>query len=171
MPIRRELRWLYPIDWPELSWTIRFDRARGRCETCRRPHRQTVRCLPDGRWLDEAAGLRGRWRDGRGHLCALPSPADFARSRTTRVVLAAAHLDHDPAHNHPRNLRSLCQRCHMLHDRPHHLAQRWLTYRRRWAIGDLFLGSYSTSGKIVDGHRGASLDIQRHVQGHIIKSG
>jgi hypothetical protein len=30
----------------------------------------------------------------------------------------------------------------MLHDRPHHLAQRWITYRRRWAAGDLFLGPY-----------------------------
>jgi hypothetical protein len=27
-------------------------------------------------------------------------------------------------------------------DRPFHLAERWLTYRRRWAIGDLFFGQY-----------------------------
>ena len=40
------------------------------------------------------------------------------------------------------NLKSLCQRCHMLHDRPHHLRQRWITYRRRYALGDLFLGPY-----------------------------
>jgi len=26
--------------------------------------------------------------------------------------------------------------------RPHHLAQRWITYRRRLAVGDLFLGPY-----------------------------
>ena len=30
----------------------------------------------------------------------------------------------------------------MLHDVPHHTRQRWLTYRRRWAAGDLFLGPY-----------------------------
>jgi hypothetical protein len=30
----------------------------------------------------------------------------------------------------------------MLHDRPQHLAQRWITYRRRRALGDLFLGPY-----------------------------
>ena len=41
-----------------------------------------------------------------------------------------------------KNLRALCQRRHMLHDRPHHLAQRWITYRRRLAAGDLFLGPY-----------------------------
>ena len=62
--------------------------------------------------------------------------------RTTRVVLAAAHLDHDPANNRLRNLRSLCQRCHILHDRPYHLAQRWITYRLRYAFGDFFLGVY-----------------------------
>ena len=60
----------------------------------------------------------------------------------TRVVLAAAHLDSDPTNNRLRNLLALCQRCHMLHDRPHHLAQRWITYRRRLAVGDLFLGPY-----------------------------
>ena len=26
--------------------------------------------------------------------------------------------------------------------RPHHLAQRWITYRRRYALGGLFLGRY-----------------------------
>jgi hypothetical protein len=60
----------------------------------------------------------------------------------TRVVLAAAHLDSDPTNNRMKNLHALCQRCHMLHDRPHHLAQRWITYRRRRAAGDLFLGPY-----------------------------
>ena len=37
--------------------------------------------------------------------------------RTTHVVLAAAHLDSDPANNRLRNLRALCQRCHLLYDR------------------------------------------------------
>ncbi len=29
MPIRRHHRWLYPIDWRELSASIRFRRAKG----------------------------------------------------------------------------------------------------------------------------------------------
>jgi 5-methylcytosine-specific restriction endonuclease McrA len=41
---------------------------------------------------------------------------DFATVRTTKVVLAAAHLDHDPSHNTLRNLKALCQRCHLRHD-------------------------------------------------------
>jgi hypothetical protein len=61
----------------------------------------------------------------------------------TRIVLAAAHLDGNPTNNRLKNLRALCQRCHMLHNRPHHLAQRRITHRRRLAEGDLFLGPYS----------------------------
>ena len=64
--------------------------------------------------------------------------------RHTRVFLAAAHLDHDPSNNRLRNLKSLCQRCHIIHDRSHHLAQRRITYLLRRALGDLFLGPYST---------------------------
>ena len=63
MPIRRHHRWLYPIDWRELSGTIRFRRAQGRCEGCGRPHGRLVLHLGDGRWWDEELG---RWRDGAG---------------------------------------------------------------------------------------------------------
>ncbi len=139
MPIRRELRPLYPRHWRELSRRVRFERAGGRCQDCGRPHLERLRCLPDGRWFDPAAGT---WRDRRGRSCRWPDLIDAIRQRSTRVVLAAAHLDHDPGNNRLRNLRALCQRCHMLHDRSYHLAQRWVTYRRRYALGDFFLGHY-----------------------------
>jgi hypothetical protein len=79
-----------------------------------------------------------------------PCPASFFRNefaaiRTTKVVLATTHLDHDPSNNKPRNLKALCQRCHLLHDRDEHRWQRWLTYRKRKALGDLFLGPYPPS--------------------------
>ena len=80
--------------------------------------------------------------DRRGRSARWPDLEQMARLRTTRVVLAAAHLDHDPANNRLRNLRGLCQRCHLIHDRPHHLAQRRITYLLRRASGDLFLGLY-----------------------------
>jgi len=41
-----------------------------------------------------------------------------------------------------QRVRGLCQRCHLLHDLPFDRVQRWLTFRRRWAVGDLFLGLY-----------------------------
>jgi hypothetical protein len=133
------MRGFYSNDWPEISQTVRFERGRGVCQSCGRPHRVKVRCLPDGRWFDAEQRI---WRTGRGRAARWPDLIDIARIRHTRVVLAAAHLDHDPRNNRLRNLKSLCQRCHLIHDRPHHRAQRRLTYLLRRALGDLFLGPY-----------------------------
>ena len=139
MPIRAELRHLYPPNWRELSRRVRFERAGGRCQVCRRPHLVQLRCLPDGRWFDEEAGT---WRDRRGRLARWPDLVEATDFRLTRVVLAAAHLDSDPTNNKLANLKGLCQRCHMLHDREEHRHQRWMTLRARKALGDLFLGPY-----------------------------
>jgi hypothetical protein len=139
MPIRRELRHFYPIDWPQLSALVRFGRAKGRCERCGRPHGRMVHHLGDGRWWDEEAAT---WRDGRGRKVAWPAYAEYKRLRRTRVVLAAAHLDHDPGNSRPRNLKALCQRCHMLHDRPEHRRRIRTTLLMRRALGDLFQGPY-----------------------------
>ena len=139
MPICRELRPLYPPHWKELSRQVRFVRAGGACERCGRPPGALIRCLPEGRWFD---GGQRTWRDRRGRSAPSPDLVALIPARTTRVVLATAHLEHDPTNNRLRNLTSLCQRCHMIHDRPHHLAQRRITYRSRYPAGDLFLGLY-----------------------------
>ena len=140
MPIKPEMRWFYPIDWPQLSRYVRFERAGGVCQHCGRPHGATIHCLPDGRWYDEA---RQVWRNHRGRLVRAPDFQEMAPLRQTRVFLAAAHLDHDPGNNRPKNLKGLCQRCHLSHDRPHHLARRRITYLLRRALGDLFFGPYA----------------------------
>ena len=62
----------------------------------------------------------------------------MASVRTTYVVLACAHLDHDPGHNMPANLAALCQRCHMLHDAAEHRWQRWWNAFRLRALRDLY---------------------------------
>ncbi|WP_334656879.1 hypothetical protein [Sphingomonas panaciterrae] len=134
MPIMAEHRWLYPIDWPELSRLIRFGRANGRCEHCRRPHGKRVFHLGDGRWWDAD---RRQWRDGRGRRVRAPASSVIAIVRVTRVYIACAHLNHDPTDNAPRNLAALCQRCHMIHDAAEHRRRRWLNAYRRRALGDL----------------------------------
>lgn len=149
MPIAPEDRWLYPIDWRELSQLIRFGRAKGRCERCGRPHGQAVIHLGNGIWWDDA---RGTWRDDRGRRVArLPAPGVIEERQpslsgiaarpalpVTRVVLASAHLDHDPGNNRPRNLAALCQRCHMVHDAREHRRRRWSKAFRLRAMADLF---------------------------------
>lgn len=149
MPIAPEHRWFYPIDWPELSNLIRFRRAGGRCEHCRRPHGRDVLHLGNGTWWDSEAEC---WRDGQGRRVRSLQPPDalpveqpvFAGVApppwllVTRVVLASAHLNHNPGDNRPRNLAALCQRCHMLHDAGEHRRRRWLNAFRQRAICDLF---------------------------------
>lgn len=134
MPIRPENRWYYPIDWPQLSNAIRFGRARSRCERCKRPHMRKVLHLGDGRWWDADAH---RWRTDGGKVIAVRG-AGLMEVQSTYVVLACAHLDHDPGNNLPSNLAALCQRCHMLHDAVEHRWQRWWNAFRRRAIRDLF---------------------------------
>ena len=140
MPIRAEFRKLYSADWGRITAEIRFGRAGGACQRCGRQHGATLRVLPDGRWFDP---VQRTWRDGRGKPARWPDIEDAIRFRETRVVLATAHLDHNPRNNRRRNLRALCQRCHLIHDRPRHLRQRWITCRGRYALGDLFLGLYA----------------------------
>ncbi|MBA9071770.1 hypothetical protein FHR71_005556 [Methylobacterium sp. RAS18] len=141
MPIQREHRFFYPIDWPQLLAVIRFGRAKGRCEACQRPHGRTVFCLGDGRWWDEEAAS---WRDGAGKIvCGAVGAANvLGEVRTTRLMLATAHRNHDTADNSPANLAAFCQHCHILHDQPEHQRRRWRTLFRRKALGDLCRGPY-----------------------------
>ena len=135
MPIRPENRWLYPIDWEQLSRSIRFSRAGGRCERCARPHLQRVPHLGDGRWWDATARC---WRSDTGKQIMVRDAELLAKAQMTYVVLACAHLDHEPGNNRPANLAALCQRCHMLHDAVEHRWQRWWNVFRQCAMRDLF---------------------------------
>jgi 5-methylcytosine-specific restriction endonuclease McrA len=40
------------------------------------------------------------------------------------VVLTVAHIDHNKRNNDYKNLAALCQRCHLNHDRKHHVFNR-----------------------------------------------
>lgn len=63
----------------------------------------------DWRWWDAQAAA---WRDERGPCVRhTPGAVDvIAIVRTTRVVLAAAHRDHDTSNNADANLAAFCQR-------------------------------------------------------------
>jgi len=150
MPIRAENRWLYPIDWRQVSDAVRFGRAGARCERCRRPHRRHVAHLGDGRWWDAEAR---HWRSGQGRRAAVAEPFILGRVRTTFVVLACAHLDHDPGNNAASNLAALCQRCHMLHDAVEHRWQRWWNVFRLRAIRDLFEDPRAARRRLAGRHR------------------
>jgi hypothetical protein len=56
----------------------------------------------------------------------------------SRVVLTIAHMDHDEENSDRRNLRALCQRCHLHWDHGQHLANAAATRRGRKQMADLF---------------------------------
>lgn len=127
MPIRPELRPLYPSNWREISSKIRFDRARGKCEFCGAPHSKFTRSdIPDTFYdsYDEAA-----------FSVSDPHEND---AKISRIILTTAHLDHDPTNNADENLRALCQKCHLAHDLPHHLLSRRINRERETRQGRLF---------------------------------
>lgn len=107
MPIRPEMKALYPNDWPDISRAIKVDRAGGRCECDGRCGR------PPGH-LDDT----GRCINRHGE------PAHITGSR---VVLTTMHLDHDPSNCTDANLMAGCQGCHLAYDREHHAATRRAT--------------------------------------------
>ena len=79
-------------------------------------------------WAMDAGGIATRSSgatEKADHSRGYPRPWLWKGTiRTTRLVLACSHLDHDPADNRPSNLKAFCQRCHMLHDRPEHQRRR-----------------------------------------------
>lgn len=77
----------YPDDWRAISKRIRT-RAHHRCE-----------CLGE-------CGTHG-------DRCQEEEPKLSKRSVGKRVVLTVAHMDHDPTHNEPGNLKAMCQWCHL----------------------------------------------------------
>lgn len=112
MPIRPSERQRYPKNWKSIRRHI-LVRAGHRCEFCG----------------VENGAIGRRRRDGSFECFAGMEVEAAALSgiRLTRIVLTIAHLDHTPEHNADENLRALCQRCHLQHDRPEHLRNARLT--------------------------------------------
>lgn len=50
--------------------------------------------------------------------------------KVTKIILTIAHIDHNKDNNRFENLASLCQRCHLNHDRKQHAFNR--KYGRNW---------------------------------------
>jgi hypothetical protein len=119
VPISKENAVRYPIEWPEISFVIRWIRALGRCECtgectgeCSRdPINHPMHLDPVGR----CAAANG-----------MTNPLTGAR-----IVLTVAHLDHTPENCHPANLRAMCQSCHLRYDRDHHAETRRATRARK----------------------------------------
>lgn len=135
MPIKAENKHRYPANWREIRAAI-LERARHCCEFCGRPNHV---------WATKA----GAWRWKKKDMEALSYPGE----KVYRIVLAIAHLDHNPENCdgmenggpavptwriQDSNLRALCQRCHLAWDAVRHQQTAYRTRRSGKAMGDLF---------------------------------
>jgi hypothetical protein len=141
MPIKPENKRLYPDNWADISRAIR-GAAGNCCEGCGVPNRQTIlRGQGDdhGYWMvdDGSHSVHCATKKARVR-CAFPYDFD---GKPVTIILTVAHLDHDPSNNDRGNLKALCQRCHLDHDRDLHRINAAATRRARKASADLFGGA------------------------------
>lgn len=80
-------------------------------------------------WKKISKFLRFYRAAGRCENCGAPH-GGFWSDNGAYIVLTVAHLDHNPHNNHLRNLKVLCQRCHLAYDRSHHLSTRRANRRK-----------------------------------------
>lgn len=127
MPMNRDL---YPAEWDEISLRIR-ERDGWTCQHCGLANGARIyRYQPNkAKWITEQEWQAADW----GRRSKYP--------KLTVVILTVHHIGvskPDGSPGDPRdkmdcrdeNLTSLCQRCHLLADLPHHMEQAAATRRR-----------------------------------------
>ena len=117
MPIKPENRKLYPGNWEKIRAEI-LVRAYFMCEClgeCGGKHE------PPAEQGEEYRGL-GHFRCQRLHMHA---------HNDVVCVLTIAHLNHNPKDNRRRNLKAMCQGCHLRYDKDHHQKNAAATRERR----------------------------------------
>jgi hypothetical protein len=118
MPIKPENKKLYPPNWDQISYDIRTNRAKGRCEVCGVKNHSIIKRNPDGtfRYINsvdwDMINARIKWNSSN-------LSESLRYHGFVRVVLTVAHLDHNPANCDYNNLKAMCQRCHNRYDRHH----------------------------------------------------
>lgn len=132
MPIRKEMRHLYPsrAEWTRIRQRI-LERAGHACEVCRVPNRV---CIVRG--TDHDAGTfmleNGDVHDAEtGERLGCARGSEYESSHGLVVVLTIAHLDHDPTNNDDANLKALCQMHHLRHDQAEHIKNAARTRARK----------------------------------------
>jgi hypothetical protein len=95
----------YHPDWKDQIRPEALKRAKYACQKCHAPNRANVIFDTPTTYLTVD---RYMLADIRKH-----------GQKVVRVILTIAHLNHLVFDNHPDNLRALCQRCHLNHDRAH----------------------------------------------------
>jgi tRNA(Ile)-lysidine synthase TilS/MesJ len=123
----------YPPNWKQISKSVR-EAVGNCCEQCGvKNHIYIVRSDVDpARWI-EFNPDEGSYSFPDGVTVRLSEVPEEYSGREIWVVLTVAHLNHNTQDNRLENLKALCQRCHLQHDRQHHQLSRKRTRLRKKA--------------------------------------
>jgi ribosomal protein S14 len=99
----------YPKNWKTEIRPAILERAQNRCENCGARNYGLIhrhgQGLHDFRYAPEGS--------------ALDSLIDLGY-KFIKIILTISHTDHDTQNNDYSNLKALCQKCHLDHDKEHH---------------------------------------------------
>ena len=122
----------YPVNWKEISYRIRYERAKGQCEcegecglhcTNPGPRRCVERDREDAIWADGKVILTVAHLDAEGDVC---------RCEEETGALCA----------NPEHLKAMCNRCHLQYDHPKHMKNAAKTRRAKKNNLELFTEAF-----------------------------
>ena len=99
--------------------------------------RPEQRALYPKDWKAISLRIRTERAGGRCEFCRAAVNGQPHPVTGSKVVLAVAHLNHDPADCRDENLAAMCQKCHLTYDAPLHRENAARTRRGRLAQLDL----------------------------------
>jgi len=135
----------YPKNWKTEIRPAVLERAGNRCEIC---GVENYAAVFRGLWQGKEA-----WQDQEGDAWWYPSgekikgpdyqnvidPIRGDENQTAiKIVLTIAHLDHSTENNSMDNLKAMCQKCHLQHDKHLHASNARKTRNKKKGQLDLF---------------------------------
>jgi len=111
MPISKENKLKYPKNWKQISLDVRA-KAGNRCEFCDIENHSIGFRTKDGEFIELQPSHQVDVYVKENNL------------KLIKIILTVAHLDHNPENNNPKNLKALCQKCHLNYDKEQHLKTR-----------------------------------------------
>lgn len=131
----------YPADWFTRIRPDILNRAGNCCEQCGVKNYATGYRDARGKFYDSQLIIDALEDNGYDYFNEELSNCFDKQGNPTspiKIVLTIAHLDHDINNNDYSNLKSLCQACHLSHDKEHHAANRKDTLNKRRGLIELF---------------------------------